>query len=269
MSIVATEWMSDLKPAIGMVHLAALPGSPCCQGSMQQITAAALRDAEWLVEAGFDGLIVENFGDAPYYPARVPPITISAMTAVAAELRRRFAVPLGINVLRNDALAALSIASTVGANFIRVNVLCGARVTDQGIVEGVAHELLRERLRIAADEVQIWADVQVKHSAPLALRSLHDEASDVVNRGQADAVIVSGAATGRPAHLNDITEVKAAANDVPVLIGSGVNADNLADLLALADGFIVGSSIKQGGQADQPVDPQRAQRFVETLRDLI
>lgn len=268
MSIVPTGWMSDLKPAIGMLHLPPLPGSPSCQLPLDQIVAATLRDAECLVDGGVDGLIVENFGDAPFYPDRVPPITVAAMTAAAVEVRRRFSIPLGINVLRNDGLAALSVAVAAGANFIRVNVLCGARVTDQGIVSGVAHDLLRERLRIAADDVQIWADVQVKHSAPLAPRSLSDEAADVVQRGRADAVIVSGPATGRAADLNDINSVKQIVDETPVLVGSGVNVDNLAALIPVADGFIVGSSLKEHGQADQPVDADRVRQFVAMLRQL-
>ena len=266
MSIVPTEWMSDLKPAIGMVHLRAMPGSPGCQDSLEQIAADALLDVEALVDGGMDGLIIENFGDTPFYPDHVPAITVASMTAIGTEIRRRFEVPIGINVLRNDALAALSVAAACGANFIRVNVLSGARVTDQGIVEGRAYELLRERDRIGATNVQIWADVQVKHSAALAPRSLRDEAEDTLRRGRADAVIVSGSATGQPTSPDDLSEVKQICGGAPVLVGSGVNPENVAAWVALADGFIVGSSLKVRQQVDQPVDPNAVERFVAALR---
>jgi uncharacterized protein len=156
MSIVRTGWMTELKPAIGMVHLRPLPGSPACEDALADIVSAALRDAEAIVEEGMDGLLLENFGDAPFFPDQVPPITVAAMTVVATELRRRFDVPIGINVLRNDARGALAVAWAAGASFIRVNVLCGARVTDQGIIQGQAHLVIRDRRHLAADAIQVW-----------------------------------------------------------------------------------------------------------------
>ena len=266
MSIVPTGWMSERKPAIGMVHLLPLPGSPACRNSLEGITTAALRDAQSLVEGGMDGIMIENFGDTPFYPDQVPPVTVACMTAVAHDVRLRFDVPLGVNVLRNDALAALSVATAVGANFIRVNVLCGARLTDQGIINGPAHHLLRERARLSADDVQIWADVQVKHSAPIAVQPLADEVGDIIMRGQADGVIVSGSATGQEASPVEASEVKGLAGDVPVLVGSGVSAENVGDWLPVADGFIVGTALKIAQRVDQPVDEEAVKRFVEAMR---
>ncbi len=214
-----------------------------------------------------DGLLIENFGDSPFFPGQVPPLTIAALTAVSVEVRRRFDdVPLGINILRNDGRGALAVAIACGANFIRVNILSGVRVTDQGIIQGKAHLLVRERVRAGADEIQIWADVQVKHSGPLAPRPLQDEVQDTIQRGHADAVIVSGSSTARQASLADLSEVKQAAGPTPVLVGSGVTDANLAEWLSLADGFIVGSSLKEGGIANHPVDRQAVRRFVERLR---
>jgi membrane complex biogenesis BtpA family protein len=266
MSIVRTGWIAEVKPAIGMVHLGPLPGSPNSQEPLSQMVVAALRDAEALIEEGMDGLLIENWGDTPFFPDRVPPITISSMTAVVIELRRRFQVPLGVNVLRNDARAALAIAAAAGANFIRVNILCGARVTDQGIVQGQAHELLRERRQWAADDIQIWADIQVKHSGPLAPRTLQEEAVETIQRGHADAVIVTGPATGRSVSPETLSQVQQVAAGTPVVVGSGVTADNVADWLPLADGLIVGSSLKEQGRADRPVDRTAVRRFVEALR---
>ena len=162
-----------------------------------------LRDGETLVEAGVDGLMLENFHDTPFYPGRVPRETIAEMTALAVAVRSRFGVPLGINMLRNDGRAGLAVAAAAGAQFIRVNVLCGARLTDQGVVHGIAHDLLRDRVRLGAESIKILADVDVKHSVPIAPRPLEEEIDDVVHRGKADALVVSGAATGRPTHLED------------------------------------------------------------------
>src|SRR5262245_31454411 len=154
-------WSPLARPIVGMLHAPPLPGSPRCTGNWDSIIRTVLVDAETLVDAGFHALLLENFGDAPFSPRRVPAETVAAMTRLAAEVARRFTVPLGINVLRNDGESALAIAAAVGAAFIRVNVLCGARVTDQGLIAGIAHDLLRLRRHLGADAVQVLADVDV------------------------------------------------------------------------------------------------------------
>src|SRR5437762_10540190 len=187
-------WANVSKPVIGMLHLAPLPGSPRYGGSVQTIREALLRDAQLLAEGGVHGLMMENFGDNPFFPGRVPAHVVAQMTALAAEVRRAVPqLPLGINVLRNDGLSALAVADAVGASYIRVNVLCGARIADQGLLQGIAHELLRLRTELAAGSIKIFADVDVKHSAPLAARPIADEVDDTLHRGMADALIVSGA----------------------------------------------------------------------------
>ena len=178
MNVLLPQW-SGLKPVIGMVHLLPLPGSPRFGGDVSAIREAALRDAQALAEGGVHGIMMENFGDVPFFPGHVPASVVAHVTTIAAEIRRRIDLPLGINVLRNDGQSALAVAHAVGADFIRVNVLSGARVTDQGIVQGIAHDLLRERSQLGATSVKILADVDVKHSAPLAPRPLVDEVADV------------------------------------------------------------------------------------------
>src|SRR5262245_22264078 len=128
---------------IGMLHVPALPGSPQSRLKFSAILTWVLKDADALAAGAVDALLLENFGDVPFYPRRVPPHTVAFMTAIARELKRTFELPLGINVLRNDAESAIAIASAVPADFIRVNIHTGARVTDQGIIEGTAHETLR------------------------------------------------------------------------------------------------------------------------------
>lgn len=255
------------KPLIGMVHLPALPGSPRAALSIAAICDFALRDADSLVSGGVDGLMVENFGDTPFFPGAVPAHTIAHITLVAAAVKQRCGVPLGINVLRNDGLGALAVAAAVGAEFIRINVFTGARVTDQGIVQGAAHHVQRERKLLGAD-VRIFADVAVKHSSPLGPRALEDEVEDTVQRGGADAIIVSGSATGKPASLDDLRCAKLAAGDAPVLIGSGATIEQLDEALRYADGLIVGATFKRDGVLGNPVDVARVKAFTARLAEV-
>jgi hypothetical protein len=257
--------MLSIPSLIGVVHLPALPGSPRFEGDLGAITAAAARDAATLAEAGFDGVVVENFGDVPFHPGVVPPITVAAMTACAIAARAAApGIALGINVLRNDADAALAVAVASGADLARINVHIGARVTDQGILEGRAHETLRRRRELGAERVRLLCDVDVKHSAPLGARAIGEEAHDLAERGLADAVLVTGSGTGRPAAGRDLDEVIAAVR-VPVLVASGVTLDTLADA-ARAHGVIVGSSLRVGGRAGGPVDRELARRFAAAFR---
>jgi membrane complex biogenesis BtpA family protein len=265
MRMLHSSWATIRRPVIGMLHLLPLPGSAQFGGSVQAIADAVLRDAEALVSGGVHGLMLENYGDVPFFPGAVPPHVIAHMTALAALVHARFDRPLGINVLRNDSLAALAVAHAAGASFIRVNILCGARVTDQGIIQGNAHELLRQRRMLGADSIKILADVDVKHSAPLAARALEDEVDDTIHRGLADALIVSGAGTGKATDPEQARRVKAVAGDVPVLIGSGVTAETVPTLATHCDGFIVGSSFKQDGIPTNPVEPSRVRELMRRL----
>jgi membrane complex biogenesis BtpA family protein len=257
-------FFSSSRPVIGMLHMAALPGAPRFAGDLEAIRRRVMEDAAALVEGGAQGAILENFGDAPFYPGRVPAITAAHVTALAAEVRRKFDLPLGINVLRNDGVTALAIAHAVRAQFIRVNVLCGARVTDQGVIQGIAHDLLRERAALGS-EIAIFADVNVKHSAPLAARPLADEIADLIHRGGADAVIVSGAATGSPTDLEELRAAKAAAGDTPVLVGSGITSETISHYALHTDGFIVGTSLKGDGVVANPISTERVRTLVRRL----
>lgn len=249
-----------------MLHLGPLPGSPLYSGSASAIRDTLLRDAELLVKGGVHGLMIENFGDVPFYPSRVPAYTVAHVTALAAEVRRLYPdTPLGINVLRNDGLSALAVAHAVGAAYVRVNVLSGARVTDQGLIQGIAHDLLRERKLLGADAIKIFADVDVKHSAPLAVRPLHDEVDDTLERGLADAVIASGAGTGKPTDLEKLKLIKRSAGRVPVFIGSGITAETVQNYVPHADGFIVGTYFKVDNVPTNPVDPARVRALLSKL----
>ncbi|HYO11091.1 MAG TPA: BtpA/SgcQ family protein [Tepidisphaeraceae bacterium] len=259
-------WANVSKVVIGMLHLPALPGSPLYGGSVAAIREAMLRDAQRLAEGGAHGLMIENFGDVPFFPGRVPAHVVAQMTAIAADVRRAVPhLPLGINVLRNDGLSALAVAHAAGADYVRVNVLCGARVADQGLLQGIAHDLLRLRAELRAEAIKIFADVDVKHSAALAARPIADEVDDTLHRGLADALIVSGAGTGKPTDPEKVRAVKQAAGQAPVFLGSGVTPQTLPSLAPHADGFIVGTYFKHDGNASNAVDPERVRELIDAL----
>jgi membrane complex biogenesis BtpA family protein len=267
MTPLLPEWSRVRVPVIGMVHLQPLPGSPRFGGNVDAVRAAAVRDAELLAGGGVNGIMVENYGDVPFHPGPVPAHVVASMTALAGEIRRAVPdVPIGINVLRNDGCAALAVAHAVGARFIRVNVLCGARVTDQGVIQGIAHELMRDRARLGATSVKVFADVDVKHSAPLAPRPISEEVADTVERGLADAVIVSGTGTGRPTDLEQLRGVKQAAGATPVFVGSGATVETVGSYVQHADGLIVGSAFKVDGQAQNVVDASRVRALMSAVR---
>ena len=266
MNPLLPRWSNIAKPVIGMLHLPALPGAPLAKLSINETLERMLRDAEALSSGGVDGLMMENFGDVPFYPSRVPAYVVAFMTAIACEVRKRFDLPLGINVLRNDGLSALAVAHASGADFIRVNVLSGARVTDQGVIQGIAHDLLRERTMLAATNIKIMADVAVKHSAALAPRPIEDEVDDTLERGLADALIVSGSGTGKTTSLDKVKAIKAAAGGKPLYIGSGVTADTVRDYLPFCDGFIVGTWFKRDGIAENLVDVSRVRELARKVK---
>ena len=257
-----TKTIMKLPRLIGMVHLAPLPGAPHA-GSLAETIALAVRDTETLTAAGFDAICVENFGDSPFFPNRVPRLTVAAMTAAAAAIRAKTHLPLGINVLRNDAESALAIAACVGASFIRVNILTGAMLTDQGLIEARAHHVVRLRAKICP-EVRIFADILVKHAQTIgATPPLDQLVHDTVHRARADALIVSGSGTGRSVDHERLESV-AKLSDVPVYVGSGATTATATELLRHAHGLIVGTSIKS--PADGPVSADLAAAFVASIR---
>ncbi|MDY6940181.1 MAG: BtpA/SgcQ family protein [Cyanobacteriota bacterium] len=253
------------NPIIGVVHLLPLPASARWGGSLSAIMDRAAREATALASGGVDGIIVENFFDAPFTSTQVDPAVVSAMTLIVHRLMNLVALPIGINVLRNDARSGLAIASCVGAKFVRVNVLTGVMVTDQGTIEGCAHELLRYRRELGSD-VKILADVLVKHARPLGSPNLTVAVQETLERGLADGVILSGWATGSPPSLEDLELASAAAKGKPVFIGSGANWENIGTLIQAADGAIVSSSLKRRGNIEEPIDPIRVAQFVEAMR---
>jgi membrane complex biogenesis BtpA family protein len=254
-------------PIIGMVHALPLPGSPRWEGSMAAVLDRAAADAQALADGGVDGIFVENYGDSPFYPGAVPPGTVAALTLVVREVIAAVRLPVGVNVLRNDAASALAIAAATGARFIRVNVHTGSMQTDQGPITGRAHETLRQRKALGVD-AGICADVLVKHATPPVGTTYGQAAADTWERGLADVLIVSGAATGAPADLVNVRAVRDAVPEAGIWIGSGFTADSAAALLAIADGAIVGSAFQVDGVAGRPVERDRVARVMEAVHRL-
>jgi membrane complex biogenesis BtpA family protein len=225
---------------------------------MIAVMERAAADARAFANGGADALVIENFGDVPFTSARVPAETVAAMSAVGTHLSESVGIrlPFGYNVLRNDPLSGLGLAAATGGSFIRVNVHSGAMVTDQGVIEGQAFLTVRARQQLCPD-VQIWADVHVKHAQPLAGGGLVEAALDALDRGLADVLIVSGAATGHAVDVEDLRMARMACPKATILVGSGATEKSATRLLAFADGLIVGTSVKVDGALANPVDLQR------------
>lgn len=260
------EVFSAAKPLVACVHLLPLPGAPLYGGGMAAVYEKALEEAAIFKSSGVDGLIVENFRDKPFYPSKIPGETLAALTAVTREIVRETRLPVGVNALRNDAGAALAAATAAEAHFIRVNVHMGAVVSEQGIIQGTSHETLRLRTALRSG-VLIFADVGVKHAAPLADRGLAAETKDLAERGLADAVIVSGELTGSETRLEDVEAVRAHTS-LPLLIGSGATPENIHKIFNKVDGFIVGSYFKKDGKGNNFVDGERVRKFVARLKEM-
>lgn len=255
------------KPVIGMVHLWPLPGAPGYSGyGMQTIINHALRDGEALVEGGVNGLIVENMWDLPYYVGtEVKPEAMTAQAVAAAEVVKSFPLPVGINVIHNGGIVCLSIAVAAGARFIRVCILTGSRLWDTGEIDhGCAADLVRKRKELYAENIQIFADVDKKHSVSFPGLDLatHIEWTEFYG---ADALIVTGRMTGAAPDVEKVREAKQLATR-PVLVGSGTNEKTIGGFLQYADGVIVGSSLKKDGVMQNPVDPERVRRFLDVVR---
>lgn len=261
-------WLRDVfgkdKVAIGMVHLPALPGAPLYDAStgLAGIRDRAAADLEALQAAGFDAVMFCNENDRPYvFTAGIE--TVAAMSAVIAELRPLVSVPFGVDVLW-DPRAALAVAKATGADFVR-EIFTGAYVSDFGIWNTAVGETLRYRRQIDATGVRILTNVSAEFAAPLGDRKL-----DVVARGVslislADAVCLSGSMTGASIDLGQLKEVRAALPDGVLFANTGVNEDTVQEILAVADGVIVGTSVKVDGITWHPVSRSRATSFMRRV----
>jgi membrane complex biogenesis BtpA family protein len=254
-----------IKTLIGVIHLRPLPGSPAWDGDFERILKLALSDAAAFERGGADALVVENFGDIPFTKSRVAPETVAAMAVAGAAVVRSVKIPVGFNVLRNDAHSALALCASCGGAFVRINVHTGAMVTDQGVIEGQAYETIRLQRQLAP-QAKIFADVHVKHAAPLGNISIEETARDTVERGLAAALIVSGTGTGVAAAMDDVRRVRSTCPESPILLGSGAAVGTISSYLNFADGAIVGTSVKRGGIVANAVDERRVAALRKALK---
>ncbi|RLG87202.1 MAG: hypothetical protein DRO18_03490 [Thermoprotei archaeon] len=267
MVVIMVKVLGIEKPVIGMVHLRPLPNTPKYRDeSIDELLDHALREAKALIEGGIDAILVENFNDVPYEPKPSDPIVVSVMTLIVNEIRK-LGVPVGVNVLRNGCIEALAIAHTAKASFIRCNVFVETIVTDQGIIEPIAPKLMRYK-RLLGAGVKVFADIHVKHGKPLVNRPIEEVALEAFDRGLADAVIVTGERTGIPPKMNVLRSVKSAVGDRPVIVGSGVNAENIGEILSIADGVIVGTYLKKNGIVTNPVDVERVKKIMRVANSV-
>lgn len=265
---MTNKLFNNRKLIIGMVHVKALPGTPRHNRSMSEIVRAAVDEARLLEDAGFDAVLLENMHDVPYLKGSVGPEITASMTAVAVAVRAAVKCPIGIQILAGANREALAAAHASGAQFIRVEGFVFAHVADEGLIESCAGELLRYRRAIGAEKIQIWADIKKKHSSHAITSDVSlGETAHAAEFFGADALIITGSATGQPtnpAHLEEAARGSA----LPLIVGSGVAPDNLAELWPCASGFIVGSWLKRGGRWDQPLDQKRLRAFMKAARKL-
>jgi membrane complex biogenesis BtpA family protein len=253
----------DTKPIIGMIHVGALPGTPHQRLPVAEIVAQAQAEARLYREAGLRSLMIENMHDVPYLRGGVGPEIVAAMTMVAQALRAEHDGLLGLQILAAADTEAVAVAHAAGLNFIRAECFSFAHIGDEGIMESNAAKLLRYRRAIGAANVQVWADIKKKHSSHswTADLSIGDVAEAAEFMG-ADAIIVTGASTGKAPSVADVQGAKHRAK-IPVLVGSGVASENAAEFLAAADGAIIGSHFKRDGRWSEAVDPARVRAFLQ------
>lgn len=263
----------NLKPAnkliIGMIHVSALPGTPRASRSPRDIAKHAAAEAEILTRGGVDALLVENMHDVPYVRGPAAPEITACMTSAALAIREASSLPLGVQILAGANREALAVALAADAVFIRVEGFVFAHVADEGLMDTAqAGELLRYRRQIGADHIRVIADIKKKHASHALTADVSPaETARAAEFFGADGIIVTGSATGRPADVADLRDVRAA-SPLPLCVGSGVTSENLAQQWPLADAFIVGSDFKQDGRWDRPLAPERIERFMSRVREL-
>lgn len=249
---------------IGMVHLKALPGTAGFTGNMEEILEGAIKDAKTLEAAGVDAVMVENFGDMPY-KATLDTAQRTALAAAAALVKNAIKIPVGIEAAFNDYEAGLSTAVAVGADFVRIPVFVDTVEYFGGIMTPCSTKAVQYRKQIGAEDVMIFADIQVKHTHMLIPNVPIEESAAVAASCGADALIVTGTHTGGETPIEMVSRAKKAVN-IPVLVGSGANANNIKEQMNVADGAIIGSSIKEGTDVMNPVDLNKAKEVMLALK---
>ncbi len=256
------------KPIIGVIHVGALPGTPANTLSVAALATQATDEARLYRGGGVDGIIIENMHDVPYLRGTVGPEIVAALAVIGRAVKDACALPVGVQILAGANIAALAVAHAAMLDFVRVEGYVFAHVADEGWIESSAAELLRYRKLIGAERIAVWADVKKKHAAHAVTADVSLGATAAaVEFMRGDAVIVTGSTTGEPPQAADILTVKEHCR-LPVILGSGVDANNIAGFYPIADGFIIGSHFKTDGHWANPVDARRVDSFMAAVRKL-
>lgn len=264
-----SQLFEETKPLIGMIHVQALPGTPNNRLSVSEIVKQSVNEANTLIKAGVQSIMLENMHDIPYLKRKVGPEIVASMASVAAAVRSQTDLPMGVQILAGANQAAISVALAAGFQYIRAEGFVFGHLADEGILEADAGDLLRFRKHVGAEHIQIFTDIKKKHSshAITADISLKDtvEAAEFF---QSDGVIITGTHTGKAVSKRDLEEVYPG-TEIPVLVGSGVTPQDLAQIWENADGFIVGSYFKKGGDWKNEPDPKRLDELVKARESLL
>ena len=216
-------------------------------------------------DGGVDGLIIENFGDTPFMKESISKLTLSHFSNIANEISDTVNIDIGINVLRNDGESALSIADSINANFVRVNILAGTMYTDQGIIEGKAHRIVKLKNSLT-NNIEIYADVFVKHAVPPVGYTIENQTEELLSRAGADKIIITGDGTGKEINFEDLTKIKEIVPEGKLVIGSGVNETNIKEYKDVADILIIGTSFKVDQNVSKPVDVKNVEKLIKMIK---
>ncbi len=261
-------FFTNTKPIIGVIHVGALPGTPANTQTVTEIIAQAVREAAVYRNCRIDGIIIENMHDVPYLRGSAGPEIVAAMAIIGQAVKAESRLPVGIQILAGANIEAMAVAHAANLDFIRAEGYVFAHVADEGLIQSSAAHLLRYRKMIGADRVQVWADVKKKHSSHAITADISLGATaEAVEFMRGDAVIVTGNVTGDAPKLADVEEVKAHCR-LPVLLGSGIDSNNIAEFYSGADGFIIGSYFKTDGHWASPVETERVRRLMTSLESL-
>lgn len=266
--MMLTSLFHQPKPMIGVIHVGALPGTPANHQSVAEITDQALGEAAIFRGGGIDGVIIENMHDVPYLRGSVGPEIVAAMAIIGRAVKTESRIPVGIQILAGANLEAMAVAHAANLDFIRAEGYVFAHVADEGLIQSSAAELLRYRKLIGAERIQVWADVKKKHSSHAITDDISLGATaEAVEFMRGDVVIVSGNITGDAPQLADVREAKTHCR-LPIFLGSGIDINNLAEFYEAADGFIVGSSLKEAGSWAHPVEVSRVENLMTVVEQL-
>lgn len=256
------------KPVIGMIHVGALPGTPASTKSVTELIESAIIEARLYRDNGVDGIAIENMHDVPYLRGTVGPEIVAAMTLIGQAVKVESGLPVGIQILAAANVEALAVAYAAGLDFIRAEGFVFAHVADEGLIESSAAKLLRYRRMIGAERVQVWADVKKKHSSHAITADIGlGAAAEAVEFMRGDAVIITGGVTGEAPRLSDVEEARAHCR-LPVILGSGIDVENIEEFYPSADGFIIGSHFKIDGDWANSVDPWRISSLMNKVAKL-